>query len=256
MMGTSHAISGAAAWVAITATVPSALGVVPLDTAAVTAGAVIAAGAALLPDADHHNATIAHSVPVAGRMVASAVGAASGGHRQGMHSILAVIGCLLLSWAMGTVTYDTGWELMPVVNVGAMAATLFLTTFASKVLRMARSWGKAWLFGAVTAILLSMLMPESALWLPLCVTLGYAVHLLGDMLTIGGVPLLWPLKPKPPKIMQAPLLSKVWQRNGFFAVPVLGTTGSPLETLLSLAMGAYLAGTLGWTWMDAMPAVA
>lgn len=82
MMGSAHAISGAAVWVAVTATTVPAFGLYELDPAGVTLGAAVAAGAALLPDADHHNATIAHSIPVAGKIAAGAAGAISGGHRH------------------------------------------------------------------------------------------------------------------------------------------------------------------------------
>lgn len=79
---------------------------------------------------------------------------------------------------------------------------------------------------------------------------GVVVHLLGDMLTVGGVPLLWPWIPKPPKSVQAtPVLSRIWLRNGYVALPVLGKTGSVAEWVLCAALTAYtvygLAATLG-----------
>ena len=69
MMGVTHATSGAAAWIAITSTLPLvSSGAYPLDPVGVLAGTAVCAGAALLPDADHHSATIAHSVPIVGRL--------------------------------------------------------------------------------------------------------------------------------------------------------------------------------------------
>src|SRR5690625_6322995 len=63
-MGGHHAISGAAAWLALTGSASLGgyrLGGGVLDLAGpeVLAGAVVAAGAALLPDIDHPSATIA-----------------------------------------------------------------------------------------------------------------------------------------------------------------------------------------------------
>lgn len=88
MMGAQHAACGAGAWVAVAAdydlplspiteplvasmpwlswlpdAVPLGFGLLDVGPAAVFMGAIICAGAALLPDIDHHNASIAHSLP-------------------------------------------------------------------------------------------------------------------------------------------------------------------------------------------------
>ena len=82
-MGTTHALSGAAAFlVAAPQVFPDA------GPAEIAAGAAIAAGFALLPDVDHPTATITNRLPLGG-LVARVVGAVSGGHRQGTHSLLA-----------------------------------------------------------------------------------------------------------------------------------------------------------------------
>lgn len=82
MMGAHHAACGAAAGVALTNQIhvdltmlaekapflPSSLdlgmgmgmGMLQVSPFAVVTGALVTAGAAILPDADHHNATIAH----------------------------------------------------------------------------------------------------------------------------------------------------------------------------------------------------
>lgn len=250
MMGSSHALSGAAAWTAATAVAPGAFGIVPLDPASVTAGAVVCAGAALLPDADHPSATIAHSIPVAGSAVAGAVGAATGGHRHGMHSLLAVAVVAACSWWLGTLWWQPTPEL-PRFSIGGTLAAVALTAFGTKVLRITRTWFNAWLVGLVAALALAWVMPEANGWLPLCVTLGYAIHLLGDMLTTGGVPLLWPFRVNPPKaVANAPLASRLWQRNGYFAVPVLGNTGSGVEAIVGFALGAYVFIILGTMWVQ------
>src|SRR5690625_2192515 len=88
MMGAQHAACGAAAWVAIASdyevpisaitgplsnmfswlswlpdALPLGIGLLDVGPAGVLLGVVICAGAALLPDIDHHNASIAHSLP-------------------------------------------------------------------------------------------------------------------------------------------------------------------------------------------------
>lgn len=50
----------------------------------------------------------------------------------------------------------------------------------------------------VVAIALISLLPEglSYNWVGAAVTFGWIAHILGDMMTVSGVPLLWPLKYK------------------------------------------------------------
>lgn len=79
MMGGHHAACGAAAWVAVTSTAPYTLGFYPVSDVGVITGAIVCAGAALLPDADHHSGTIAHSLPPVSEGVANLVETISGG---------------------------------------------------------------------------------------------------------------------------------------------------------------------------------
>ena len=241
MMGTNHALTGAAAWLAVTAAAPAiTTGLMPQSTAGVLVGALVCAGAALLPDADHHNGTIAHSVPVVGQAVTAAIGQAAGGHRQGLHSLLATIGVAAASIGLGYVqiTLD-GWGTLA---LGPGVAAMALIAFAAKALKLTRgSWVLPWILGAIVAALIVFFAPAETAWLPVAVTLGFLVHLGGDMLTKGGVPLVWPWKPKPPNWWQGtPVLNRIWQPNGYFAVPILGTTGSALEMVLGLVVGAYV----------------
>lgn len=239
MMGTSHAASGAAAWLAITATTLPATGLYELDPATVLLGVGVAAGAALLPDADHHNATIAHSVPIAGRIAAGAVGALSGGHRKGMHSLLAVALVIVGMIYLGQLTWTPdGWA--NTIHLGAAIASGACVTFAVKVLKVAKSWPLAWLTGIIFGFAVGLMAPEHTAFLPWCIGVGYLTHLAGDMLTEGGVPLLWPLPMRPPLAVSGmPVLNKVWLKHGAFAVPVLGTTGSWREQLAFAAFIVY-----------------
>lgn len=239
MMGTSHAASGAAAWLALTATSIPALGVYELSPGTVLLGVGVAAGAALLPDADHHNATIAHSVPVAGRIAAGAVGALSGGHRKGMHSLLAVVLVIFGMLYLGRLSWQPdGWDVAIALGPGIAAGAC--VTFASKVLKIVRSWPLAWVLGGAFGLLVAFLSSEQTSWLPWAIGAGYLTHILGDMLTAGGVPLLWPLPVRPPKaIADAPILGSIWLKHGAFALPVLGLTGSWREQALFLCFCGY-----------------
>ena len=117
MMGITHATSGAAAWIAITSTMPAlSLGAYPLDPVGVLVGTAVCAGAALLPDADHHSATIAQAVPVLGRLTAATIGTLSGGHRHGAHSPIALAIVAAGAWALTLLTLAT--EELGVIAIG------------------------------------------------------------------------------------------------------------------------------------------
>jgi hypothetical protein len=247
MMGITHATSGAAAWVAITSTMPVVTsGAYPLDPVGVLAGAAVCAGAALLPDADHHSATIAQSVPVLGRLAAGTVGALSGGHRHGAHSPIAVAVVAAAAWALTLLTITTV-ELGPIA-AGAGIGTAALTAFGVKARGFVRSWTAAWALGVLLGAVIVVFAPEHVAWFPLAVTVGFIAHLAGDFLTTGGLPgLLWPWVPKPPALLRPmPVLNRLWLPNGYVALPVLGDTGSLRETALGAALGLYCFAGFGY----------
>lgn len=230
-MGHSHATTGAAAWFALTSSA-AGLGIVDMHPAAVIAGTVVTAGAALLPDADHHSGTIAHSLPPLSKAIASAVGEATGGHRHGTHSLIGVLVAFAASWALAPLRVD-----LPHVGefqVGAWVMVVLLVAFAAKSLRLTRGWASSWVVSVLGATAAVYYAPEQLWWLPFSVALGCLVHIAGDALTVQGVPLLWPANPKPK--VETPL----WKRNGYFAVPILGTAGSAREWLFICAVDLYL----------------
>ncbi|WP_168186186.1 metal-dependent hydrolase [Agromyces badenianii] len=241
MMGVNHATSGAAAWIAATGAVPYLTsGAYPLDPVAVVTGSVICAGAALLPDADHHNATIAHSVPIVGRLAAGAVGAISGGHRHGAHSLVAAAIVGLGAWALTFLTLTT--DRLGTFSIGTAIGSTALVCFAVKARDMVDSWLKAWMLGAAFGLILVFLVPSSVEWFPLAVVVGFVAHLAGDFLTTGGLPgPLWPIRLRPPAgLRRIPIISGVWMPSGHVALPVLGNTGSARELALGLALALYV----------------
>lgn len=238
MMGVNHATSGAAAWIAATGAMPYLTsGAYPLDPVGVIAGSFVCAGAALLPDADHHSATIARSVPIFGRLAAGAVNSVSGGHRHGAHSLIAAALVGAGAWGLTLLTLTT--DRLGTFSVGTVIGAAALMCFAVKARDMVESWLTAWVLGALFALLLVLLAPSSIAWFPLAVVLGFVAHLAGDLLTTGGLPgLLWPIRVRPPKFLRkAPIISSIWRPNGFVALPVLGDTGSIRE----IAFGSVLA---------------
>lgn len=240
MMGINHAAMGGSAWIAVTSTAPYALHLYPQSPTAVIAGTLVACGGALLADADHHNASIAHSIP-GGRIAAGAVGMVSGGHRHGTHSLLALVLVTLGSIALG-------WWMVPVEGFGTIPlgigiATVLIVGFGLKAMKVFRgAWFKPFLGGAAVALMVMLMAPGQWEWFPWAVGLGYAIHLLGDFLTVGGLTLLWPWVPKPPKWWSnTPVLNLLWHKNGYMSLPILGKAGSPVEYVVSMVFHIYLA---------------
>lgn len=238
MMGGHHALTGAAAWVAVTSSAPFALGWHPVPPAGIIAGAVVCAGAALLPDADHGNATIAHSLPPVSDLVCTAVEKISGGHRRGTHSILGVGVATALAALLGQVTVQTS---VGQLAVGAAVLSLLLVAFAARVWKLTGDGVVGpWCVALTAAAFVLFAAPDRTDWLPLAVGLGASVHVLGDLLTTRGVPLLWPLMVRAPRwVRGVPGLRSVWRPSGRLSLPLLGDAGSVREWLVLVPVGVY-----------------
>ena len=237
VMGRSHAVSGALAW-SVATSVPAIAGPLgvadlPLDIRLVGLG--VAAGWALAPDADHARATISRSAPGASILTATA-GRISGGHRHGMHSMLAIA----VVWYLVPVLTAVRFPLPPLGTVSLAALlTLPALAFAAKATRTARSWPLAWAVAAVVTGLLIGLADGSWAWLRVAATLGYFVHIAGDALTTEGINWLWPLRIRAPRaVRRIPVLRRLWTSGGYAALPVLGSAGSWRETILYWLMSA------------------
>lgn len=264
MMGAHHALSGAAAWVALTTqyripldwiTVPAGWGEQSLTVGAgllevgplgVLTGALVSAGAALVPDADHHNATIAHSLPPVSRAVCAGIGGISGGHRRGTHSILGIVVFIAAAFIAGLWTIEV--PTFGTVYPGAGILCVLLVAFAAKVLKFIpdRLQKVPWVVGITVAGFIAAFAPEQQNWFPLAMGVGVIMHIVGDMLTTGGVNLIWPLRIKPPRFLRkVPVVSWIWRPNGYFSLPVLGDAGSVREWLLLVPVSAYVILGLG-----------
>lgn len=257
MMGAHHAISGAAAWIAVTSTAPYALGLDPQPTATIIIGSLVTAGAALLPDVDHHNATIAHSGGAVTKAVAATAQTMSGGHRHGLHSLLAVAGFYVGTMLLGR--WETEVPVLGAIPLGSALLFLALVAFALKSLKLSRgSMIKLWATAAAGTVAMLWFAPEHLEWLPTSVLIGVILHLIGDFLTVGGLPLLWPLVIKPPKALrEVPVLNAIWQPNGYVAVPLLGKAGSAREWVLCVGLSLYvvigLVDTVGGQFGASVP---
>jgi len=251
MMGAHHALTGAAAWIAVTATAGHGFGLYPVTALGTLVGALVCAGAALLPDADHGSATVAHSIPFLGKLITRGISGVSGGHRHGFHALLSIFCAWLIATGLGSLTWHPHWWASP-ISVGPALMSAVSIAVATKALGLSRgSWQRSWAFGLLVAILVALFAPAQQSWFVVCFTLGYAVHLAGDLLTTGGLPLLWPWVPKPPQAWRRiPVLKRLWLRGGNFAVPILGAAGSTREWIVMIPVACYVAWGI---WLAAVP---
>lgn len=273
MMGAHHAASGAAAWVVIASdyTLPVSTLTAPLRDAAgwlswlpetlplgaqlidfgeathgaVISGAVMMAGAALLPDADHRGATLARSLPPLSTLFAVFIGRISGGHRHGTHSIIGVLVATLAGYLLGLLSLDVDAALGPVrfesLHLGAGLITVLLSALAFKALKFIPEGARRapWAAAVPFAVFSLLTFPPGAHWLALVVGLGCLIHILGDFLTTEGVNWFWPLHLGPPRALRsAPFSRSVWRENGYTSLPLLGGVSSLRAHLLGGACAA------------------
>lgn len=178
MLGRTHALSGALAWAAVCTTAPIA-GARPSWATAIL-GLLSTAGAALLPDLDHPDATIAHTFGPVSKAAATVVHRLSGGHRHATHSLAFAATVPLGLWLLLLAGGD--WAALPLLFV--------LASFALRALHLNVALGG---FGAVAVCALAyFLLGRDLGWLALSVGAGILAHLAGDCLTREGCPLLWP----------------------------------------------------------------
>jgi membrane-bound metal-dependent hydrolase YbcI (DUF457 family) len=240
MMGPSHALSGAAAWLAGSWALDYFAGYQqsPLQVAV---GTAVCAGGALLPDLDMSGrvtsgkggATVAHTFGRASLFVAEVVEKASlgaynatkmkrdpdrdNGHRTLTHTLPFTIGVgFLTTWACGA---GGKWAVIGILFfMLGLALRGLLHTWAEKA-----GWVIVTILSAAAAYGTYLYLPADRGYplLGLAVGVGSFVHLLGDVITSAGVPILWPI----------PTGRRMWRMIGVpnvFAVSV----GGRVERLL------------------------
>lgn len=212
MMGPSHALSGAAAWL---------VGSWALDTfggyhqspLAVGIGATVCAGGALLPDLDlsgkvtrnQGGATVAHTFGVFSLFVAEVIEKVSlgvytatrlrhdphrhNGHRTFTHTLPFAA---LIGW--GTTALCTHYGKWAVVGIIFFMAGLALRGLFDEWAERA-GWVIVTLCSASIAVFTAARLPGDRGYpmLGFAVGFGCVVHLLGDIITSAGVPILWPI---------------------------------------------------------------
>lgn len=248
MMGPSHAVTGAAAWLLIAGSVPSTLGLIPdVDGPALGVGLIVAAGAALLPDIDHRNGTIAHSLPPISTVAARVTEKISGGHRKGTHSLLGLVVATVAAMAAAMFAIPVGGY--GTYFVGAGMSAVLLASFAIRAMDLVNGRLATWLVSVALALLVTIFGADNWAWFPAAVAVGYAAHLVGDLITVGGIPITWPIVVKSPKWWRKfPLLADVWKASGALSIPILGKAGSTREKLLVSLLVTWMAWACTYQW--------
>jgi membrane-bound metal-dependent hydrolase YbcI (DUF457 family) len=197
-MGRSHALTGAAAYLAFG----------PRGGLISTAvGATVCAGAALLPDIDHPQATMGTILGPISETVARGVALSSGGHRGASHS---AVGVGIAYGGAYAIARWAPWQ------AGAIAVAL-LVACAVKALGVPIVGGRigALVVGVGVAVVWPTLSPQVVL-------IGVLAHLAGDALTDKGIRPLYPLT------------------KDHFTFGVAGTTGGVREQIIAAGLGVSI----------------
>ncbi|MET0415140.1 MAG: metal-dependent hydrolase [Actinoplanes sp.] len=240
MMGPSHALSGAATWLAGSWALDHFAGY-EQSPLAVAVGALVCAGAALFPDLDlsgkvtrnQGGATVARTFGVLSLFIAEVIEKISlgiytatklkrdprrtNGHRTFTHT-LPFAG--LVGW--GTTALCAHYGKWAVVGIVFLMAGLALRGLFDRWAERA-GWVIVTLCSAVIAWFTAANLPGDRGYpmLGFAVGVGCVVHLFGDMITSAGIPILWPI----------PLGRRMWRMIGVpngMAVRV----GGKVETLV------------------------
>lgn len=190
MMGRSHAASGALSW-AVAATAASGLGLAP-TWPTILIGSLATAGAALIPDADHSSASLAHCWGFASRRFCRTVAQISGGHRHATHGLWFAAFAALTAWlfvdAAPWIISGVGG---PNVRPWLVGVALYvLMTLGLRSLHLVRSGAHA--LAVLIATIAALTVHGTGGWLPIAVAVGTLAHIVGDCFTTGGCPILWP----------------------------------------------------------------
>lgn len=177
MMGRTHVLSGLAAG-ALTFTA------LPGDPETYEyVGWVLAVGAtALLPDIDHPRSTVTGMWGSATRLLSRAVTLAANGHRAGTHDMaLAPPGLAFLFWVASLTMAGQLTATALVIGLALRAVAMLLPGARRDhpLVNLTCSLAGAW------ALVTEEKVPE---WLPFAVAIGVFVHIAGDAITEGGIP--------------------------------------------------------------------
>lgn len=206
VMGPTHAVSGALVGLLVADVLPTEWGG-PTSTAETFTFAAVCAGAALLPDLDTAQSTVARSFGPVSQVAARGLDRLSLGYymltkgrrdrsRRGGHRTMTHTALFATLLGAGVSALVARFDRVAVV------AVLFVT-LGLALRGLANGWAKrnGWLAVTATSAVVAVLMWD---WFPgevgsvglgVAVALGCATHCLGDAVTKEGIPFLAPFVP-------------------------------------------------------------
>ena len=218
MLGRDHALLGAVGFIALAPILHNTIRALPVAPVPLGIGAVVSGAFALLPDIDEPGSTVSRKLGPISRAVSKATNSLAGGHRQATHSILFAVAIFFLA------RLADPHPLAEAIVVGC-AFLLVFRMLLPKELRYA---------GLVTPLMLALTGASSwwvfhngaASWLAWATAGGVIWHLVGDTVTVEGVPWLW-----------LPFVRPLQRLR--IAVPLVGHCGSVRESIVGslLALG-------------------
>ncbi|MDR0784247.1 MAG: metal-dependent hydrolase [Propionibacteriaceae bacterium] len=232
MLGRTHATSGAVAYLGAHALLVH-YGLISAGPVTVVAATLAAAGAAMLPDLDHKHATITQSLGPITRLLTRVVSKIAGGHRQLTHSLLGVVAFTALAWAISQhfLPFALTIGLLFAIGLAALRLNYRRLTPVHTVAVIAITVGALWSGAQGTGPL-----ALDTRTLPIAVAIGCLAHIIADMLTKEGCPLLYPL----PRRLHILTLTTGGPIERRLIGPLLGTTAIVL-TLWQVDLVHYLA---------------
>jgi membrane-bound metal-dependent hydrolase YbcI (DUF457 family) len=252
MMAAAHAATGVAAGLYATALIAP-----DSSTGTLLAGALVCAGASLLPDLDRENSTASNVFGSLSRGASVRVSGLSrrlyrstrtrwdypqpdedDGHRGMTHTLLFAVLAGVVAWAAAGV--NAVLVVFPTACLAVRAAIPYLQMqndglVSSALVRVLRHSISTSVLGAAVAWI-ALRHLDDPVGVAALVALGCLVHCLGDSLTLAGCPWLWPM----------PILGRRWFRIGL-PRPLRFRTGGRVEALLIaplIVLGTLVVGGL------------
>lgn len=189
-LGHTHALSGVVAGTAV------ALYMTHLPSTQLVLFAGLTAGAAVLPDIDHPNSTLAHCFGFLTRSFAWLIGKISGGHRHLTHAVLGVAGFEFLAWLAAKFRYEIG---------GKAGLVILLSLIVAGGLYAFGVHGHVADLAAIGAAIGLVVTGTGLSHVAAAVGVGCATHVAGDMLTDEGCPLFYPFSERHYRLLPRPL---------------------------------------------------
>jgi membrane-bound metal-dependent hydrolase YbcI (DUF457 family) len=197
-LGHTHALSGLVTGTAVGlfVTHPPLTHFTHLAPAQLALFAGLTAGAAVLPDIDHPDSSLAHCFGFLTKTFAWLIGTISGGHRHLTHAIMGVAGFTALAWLAVKYRGEIG---------GKIGLAIFLALILAGGLYALQVHGHGADAIAVAGAVALTLTGTGLGMVALAVGLGCATHVVGDMLTDEGCPLLYPFSSHHFRLLPGPL---------------------------------------------------